>query len=506
VNSQNLSGGNIDGADIVNTRNEAAAEPVSYRTNLGPVDFEADARDLPVSGRLPPALEGLLVRNGPNPMFAGEDANEHWFLGDGMLHGFHFAGGRVRYLNRWVRTQRWLAENAAQRALAASFDPNDPNAPDFGDGVANTNIAWHAGRLLALEEGHLPIGIEPSSLATLGPVDFAGRVNGPFTAHPKVDPATGELLFFGYGTPADLSAGMSYGTLDARGNVTRFDRFDAPYASMVHDFMVTEAHVLFPVMPLAASLDRARRGLPPFAWEPERGTRVGVMRRDAGTQSIEWWSAPSCYVFHVMNAWEANGRIHADVMQFATPPKFTWPDGSPIEEQGPARLCRWTFDLSRAERVVEQEWLSDAPGEFPRIDERFAGRAYRHGWFAGHGEDAPFSRIVHIDHATREVESYELAVPDCTSEPVFVASSSDSPEGDGWILAVVYRGETRLSDLLVFDAAHVAKGPVASVAVPYRVPNGFHGNWVPAGALHSPLHSPLHSSLQNPLQSSSQLA
>jgi carotenoid cleavage dioxygenase-like enzyme len=467
----------------VNTRIEAVAEPVSYRTNLGPVDIEADACDLPVSGHLPCALEGLLVRNGPNPMFAGEDASEHWFLGDGMLHGFQFAGGRVRYLNRWVRTQRWFAENAAQRALAASFDPYDPDAQGFGDGVANTNIAWHAGRLLALEEGHLPIGIEPSSLATLGPVDFAGRVEGPFTAHPKVDPATGELLFFGYGTPDDLGAGMSYGTIDASGNVTRFDRFEAPYASMVHDFMFTEAHVLFPVMPLTASLERARRGLPPFAWEPGRGTRVGVMRRDAGTESIEWWSAPSCYVFHVMNAWEANGRIHADVMQFATPPKFTWPDGSPIEDQGPARPCRWTFDLNAAERVVKQEWLSDATGEFPRIDERFAGSAYRHGWFAGHAEDAPFSRIVHIDHHTQAVESYDLAVSDCTSEPVFVASSADAPEGDGWILAVVYRGKTRLSDLLIFDALQVSKGPVASVAVPYRVPNGFHGNWVPAGAL-----------------------
>jgi carotenoid cleavage dioxygenase len=308
-------------------------------------------------------------------------------------------------------------------------------------------------------------------------------VEGPFTAHPKVDPATGELLFFGYGTPDDLGAGMSYGTIDASGNVTRFDRFEAPYASMVHDFMFTEAHVLFPVMPLTASLERARRGLPPFAWEPGRGTRVGVMRRDAGTESIEWWSAPSCYVFHVMNAWEANGRIHADVMQFATPPKFTWPDGSPIEDQGPARPCRWTFDLNGAERAVKQEWLSDATGEFPRIDERFAGSAYRHGWFAGHAEDAPFSRIVHIDHHTQAVESYDLAVSDCTSEPVFVASSADAPEGDGWILAVVYRGKTRLSDLLIFDALQVSKGPVASVAVPYRVPNGFHGNWVPAGAL-----------------------
>jgi carotenoid cleavage dioxygenase len=177
-----------------------------------------------------------------------------------------------------VRTQRWIAENTAQRALAARFGPNDPNAENFGDGVANTNIAWHAGRLLALEEGHLPIGIEPSSLTTLGAVDFDGRVSGPFTAHPKVDPVTGELLFFGYGTPDDLRAGMSYGAIDADGKVTRFDRFEAPYASMVHDFMFTESHVLFPVMPLAASLERARRGLPPFAWEPERGTRVGVMR------------------------------------------------------------------------------------------------------------------------------------------------------------------------------------------------------------------------------------
>src|SRR5258706_5769943 len=209
------------------------SETATYNANLGPIDFEVDLGPLPVSGTLPRELNGALVRNGPNPLFP--DPAEHWFTGDGMIHRFAFAGGEVRYRNRWVRTKRWQAEQAAGCNLPVGFDPTTPNAASFDDGVANTNVLLHGGRLLALEEADRPVELDAHSLATLGPVDFGDRLNGPFTAHPKLDPQTGELLFFGYGTPDALSAGMSFGSLDAAGNVTRFDRFDAPYASMVHD-------------------------------------------------------------------------------------------------------------------------------------------------------------------------------------------------------------------------------------------------------------------------------
>ena len=171
-----------------------------------------------------------------------------------------------------------------------------------------------------------------ATLDTLGSTDFDGGLHDRFTAHPKTDPHTGELLFFGYGSPESLSSGMSFGIMSRDGRVTRYERFEAPYASMVHDFAVSSGHVLFPVMPLTASRARAEAGRPPFAWEPHYGTRVGIMPRGGSTADLVWWSGPACYVFHVMNAWDFDGSVFVDVMQFDTPPLFPLPDGSPISE------------------------------------------------------------------------------------------------------------------------------------------------------------------------------
>jgi carotenoid cleavage dioxygenase len=453
----------------------------AFSQNLPAVDFETDLGPLPVAGRVPPELAGMLVRNGPNPLFP--EPTQHWFAGDGMLHAFHFADGEVHYRNRWTRTDRWQAQKAAGQDLSTNFKRKSTDGAAADEGVANTNVLAHAGRLLALEEGHLPVRVTAPDLETLGGFDFGGAIDGPFTAHPKIDPQTGELLFFGYGTPEWLGAGMSFGSIEAAGKVTRFERFEAPYAAMVHDFAVTARHVLFPVMPLTASRERAESGRPPFAWEPELGTRVGILRRDRSVDSLEWWTGPSCYVFHVMNAWEADGVIFADVMQSAAPALFPRPDGSPVEDAGGTRLCRWTFDTRSADRTFRHDWLCEIRGEFPRIDDRFTGLAYRHGWFAGHGEEDTqlFSRIVHIDHRAGTLDVFALLDTDSTSEPVFVPRAPDAPEGDGWLLAVVFRSEAHRSDLIVLDAQDLASGPVATIRLPHRVPNGFHGNWIAAG-------------------------
>ncbi|HTE94925.1 MAG TPA: carotenoid oxygenase family protein, partial [Bradyrhizobium sp.] len=159
------------------------------RTNLAPIPFECDAPHLKVVGELPRELNGTLYRNGPNPQFEAPGA--HWFVGDGMLHAFHLENGRASYRNRWIRTPKWQAEHDAGRALFGGFGRKLPDAPASiteDGGVANTNIILHAGRLLALEEGHLPTEIEPGTLNRLGYCDYKGGIAGPFTAHPKIDP------------------------------------------------------------------------------------------------------------------------------------------------------------------------------------------------------------------------------------------------------------------------------------------------------------------------------
>src|SRR6202012_5091908 len=192
------------------------------------------------------------------------------------------------------------------------------------------------------------------------------------------------------------------GPTDAGGHVTRFDRFNAPYPSMVHDFIVTESHMLFPVLPITGSMDRAIQGKPPYAWEPDKGGYVGGMKRNGSASGVVWFRGESCYVFHIMNAWEEGDRIVADVMQCDEAPLFTHPDGRPTDPQkSRARLCRWTFDLGGNTDRFTQTYLDDITGEFPRIDDRRAGFASRHGWYACSNPDKPLfnalSGIVHFD-------------------------------------------------------------------------------------------------------------
>jgi carotenoid cleavage dioxygenase len=358
----------------------------------------------------------------------------------------------------------------------------DPTALGKDSGVANTNVIWHAGRLLALEEGHQPFEVDPTTLEPRGYLPYAGHANR-FTAHPKIDPETGEMVFFGYGVGAmPLSAGMAYGVVDKTGKVTRLDTFEAPYSSMVHDFLVTRNYALFPILPLSGSLQRAMSGKPPFGWEPELGSHVGVMARNAGVETIRWFNTDPCYVFHPMNAWEEGSNIVADVMQYPNAPLFPNADGS-TGKPASAKLVRWTIDLTDNTNAIKQTPLDDMAGEFPRFDERRAGLDYRHGYFAADTHDTGkvlFNGIAHIDAKTGARAVYTLPEGDVPGEPIFVPRSADAAEGDGWLLALIYRGSEDRSDLVVFNASDVARGPIGQAHLTRRVPYGFHGNWRPA--------------------------
>jgi carotenoid cleavage dioxygenase-like enzyme len=451
--------------------------------NFAPVRSEDDF-ELKVVGEIPVDLAGALYRDGPNPQFDPRD-HYHWFGGDGMIHAFFVAGGKVRYRNRYVRTPKWRAEHAAGRALFGTFGnpaTTDPSVRDQDSGTANTNVVWHAGRLLALEEAHKPFELDPLSLESRGYVD---QFRGPVTAHPKIDPKTREMVWFAYSSgEVDFNSTASYGVTDGSGKVIRRDDFEAPYCSMIHDFQMTAGHVLFPVLPLTGSLQRAMAGGPAYAWEPDKGAFVGVLARGAGVDTIRWFNTEACYVFHSMNAWEEGDRIFADVMEYPAAPLFPNADGRPTRDSDwDARLVRWTLDLTDNSNQIKRQPLDDLAGEFPRFDERRAGLSYRHGWFAcrSHGRRSAtfFDTLAHVDHLTGKHVTYSLPKGDGLSEPVFVPRSANAPEGDGWLALVVYRRAEDRSDFLVFDAQNISAGPIGSAEVPRRVPFGFHGNWRP---------------------------
>ena len=467
------------------------AQPMPKHPNLvggfAPIQMECDAPDLVIEGEVPADLSGTFFRNGPNPQFAPRGGH-HWFAGDGMLHAFHIENGRVGYKNRWARTKKFELERAAGRALFSAFNPMDADPSVVGvetDGLANTNIVWHGGRLLALEEGHAPFEFDPGSLASKGAWDFGGRLEGPMTAHPKIDPETGEMLFFGYSTSGPMSKGMSFHVVSAEGELTESQVFDAPYSSMVHDFMVTQNYVLFPIMPLSGSLDRAMRGGPAFAWEPELGTYLGVLKRGESVDKIRWFEGSPSYVFHPMNAFEQDGKLICDVCEYPEAPLFPRPDGSMGDpSKANAKLHRWTLDVDGDTNTYKSEPLDDRFSEFPRLDERRAGLSYRHGYFACQGGEKSatqnFSAIAHIDHELDRVAVCDFGGHMGTSEPIFVANGET--EGEGYLLANLYDAREDKSQLVILDAQNVGDGPIARAFLDHRVPFGFHGNWRPLDA------------------------
>ena len=330
----------------------------TFPAMLAPVRSEDDF-ELKVVGRIPDALAGAYYRNGPNPQFDPQGPYLA-FLGDGMIHGFFLEpnkdGGRARYRNRWVRTPRWQAENKAGRPLFGVMGaPSDPSVANVDPGAANTNIVHHAGKLMALHEQSEPFEVDPAGLERGGFMNTGGK----FTAHPKMDPETGEMVWFAYfAGPQPFSNLIDYGVTDKTGKVTRRDRFAAPYASMIHDFMVTRNYVMFPVLPLTGDLQRAMKGLPPLAWEPAKGAFIGVMKRNARVDSIRWFEIEPSFVLHAMNAWEDGEKIHCELMEYPNAPVFPNADGSP------GRDAR-----SQADALDDRPCRHDQPGE-ARADRR----------------------------------------------------------------------------------------------------------------------------------------
>jgi carotenoid cleavage dioxygenase-like enzyme len=356
----------------------------------------------------------------------------------------------------------------------------DPSVRGKDGGAANTNIVWHAGKLLAVEERHPPFALDPDTLASQGYWDFAAALKtGRFTAHPKIDPETGEMVFFGYSIGGAFTTTIAYGFVDRTGRLTLRDTFEAPYSALVHDFLVTRNYVLFAILPLTASLERAMKGAPVFAWEPEKGGYVGVVRRDSPSSTMRWFRCDPCFVPHGMNAYEDGNKIVAHVMQLDGPPSVD-PNGKGETAKGVARLHRWTFDLASTSDGFVREPIDDLPADFPRLDERFALNPYRYGFFAAMQKQEyidTFDLLVRLDLQTGQRTTYGVPSGDALSEPVFVPRTGSSTEGDGYLLATIYRAAENRSDLAIFDAATLGDGPIALAQLSHRVPLGFHGNW-----------------------------
>ncbi len=438
--------------------------------NYAPVAAELTlSGGLEVEGALPPWLDGMLVRNGPNPVLVPDPHHYHWHNGDGMVHAVEFSGGRaLAYRNRLVRT----------RKLASVVGTSRPPGPaEPVEGPANTNVIWHGGRLLALAETGFPYRLS-ADLDTLCVEDFDATLTGPMTAHPRTDPDTGALVAFGYdvfGPPY-----LRYYELDAAGAMVHGTSVSIPRATMQHDFCVSERRVGFLDLPVVFDLTMARGGASlPFRWATETRARLGLLDRLADGAEVRWLSLEPCFVLHVMNAFDDGDDFVVDLCRYDRAFDGTNEAGA-LDTAAFPRLERWRVT---PDGTVEATQLDDRPVDYPRVDEQLAGRPYRFGYCTEltreRGVDTG-SGLVRYDLVRDEASHHRPGPGRAPGEPIFVRAPDGRADDEGVVLSFVYDAGRDATDVVVIDGTAFDGAPLATVHLPTRVPFGLHGSFVPA--------------------------
>ncbi|WP_319951545.1 8'-apo-carotenoid 13,14-cleaving dioxygenase [Sphingomonas caeni] len=431
-----------------------------------PMEEELTIEDLPVTGAIPISLDGRYLRIGPNPV--NPDATgHHWFIGDGMVHGLRLQDGKALwYRNRWTRS----GDVSDQLGEAPIPSPRGDRT------TVNTNVMAIAGRTFALvEAGTAPIELG-ETLESLAYNPFDGTLKGPFTAHPHLDPLTGELHAITYAGKEQNR--VWHAVVDANGKVRREEPIAVEHGPSIHDCAITSRYVLVFDLPVTFSMQALIAGHNfPYRWNPRHQARIGLLPRAGRGEEVIWCEVEPCYIFHAANAYDLpDGRVVLDAVVHETmfAESTQGPDSRRITFE------RWTIDP--AAKRVDRRVIDDNPQEFPRPDERRFGQPYRYAYTMALDTADHFSGAHHLikhdlDAGTRAI--HDFGPGHFPGEFVFVPAHADAAEDEGWLIGLVvnYPGET--TDLVILDAQRFEEEPVAKVRIPHRVPPGFHGNWAP---------------------------
>lgn len=445
--------------------------------NFGPVKEEISADNLKVIGELPPDLSGMFVRNGPNPQF-DPIGQYHWFDGDGMLHGVRIKDGKASYRNRYVRTNKFQVEHQENKPLwPGLLEPPQPDNPYITDASrANTALVYHANHFYALWEGGAPYHINLPELDTIGKQTFNNKLESPFTAHPKVDAVTGEMMFFGYSMVQPPF--LQYSVVSANGELLQTIPIELPVGVMMHDFAITENYSIFFDLPMTFRPERIEKGQFPLMFESETPSRFGIIPRHGDSGEVRWFETPSCFVWHTLNAYEEGDEVVLLACRMNSSNVFVTNESDRLPDGDIPYLHRWRFNLKTGE--VKEEKLDDVASEFPRVNEELLGRKTRYGYSArmAPGSFPLFNGLIKYDLDTGKSETHEFGKGRYGGEAVFAPRLNATREDDGWLVTYVYDENTQTSELVVVNAQDMSGETVARVIIPQRVPYGFHAAWL----------------------------
>ncbi|MFC7048782.1 carotenoid oxygenase family protein [Emcibacter nanhaiensis] len=470
-----------------------------------PARIEADIIDLDIEGEVPAEMNGAFYRVQPDPQFPPRLGDDIAFNGDGMITQFRIKDGIVSLRQRWAKTDKWKLENEAGHALFGAYrNPltDDPSVKGKIRSTANTNAFIFAGKLWAMKEDSPSLLMDPVTLESDTFATWDGAMKSQtFTAHPKIDPKTGNMVAIGYAASGLCTDDVSYMEISPSGELIREEWFKVPYYCMMHDFGITEDYLVLHIVPSIGSWERLEQGLPHFGFDTTLPVYLGIIPRRSGLEQedIRWFKRDNCFGSHVLNAWQEGTKIHFVIPESKNNffPFFPDVHGEPFKPmEAMTRLTDWTVDLaSNGEEFDAITPLTETVSEFPRIDDRFTGQKTRYGW----GLEIDMSRPVELkggsaggvlmnclffkDFETGKEQHWWCGPVSSLQEPCFVPRSKDAPEGDGWIVQICNRLEDHRSDLLIFDALDIEKGPVATARIPIRLRFGLHGNWADADVI-----------------------
>ncbi|KAK0389346.1 hypothetical protein NLU13_2921 [Sarocladium strictum] len=471
-----------------------------------PCRFEGDIFDLEVDGQIPPEINGTFYRVQPDHRFPPVFEDDIHFNGDGNITAIRIQDGHADYKQRYVHTDRFIAETAARKSLFGRYRNPFTDSDQVKAVIrtaANTNITFWRGMLLATKEDGPPYAMDPVSLETIGRYDFEGQVQSPtFTAHPKFDPETGEMICFAYeagGNGNDGSRRLAVWTINADGVKTEEAWYDAPFCGMIHDCGISKNYVVLPMTPLKCSLERLQKGGNHWAWDPKEDQWYGLVPRRGGKpEDIIWFRSTNAFHGHVAGCYEdEQGKVIFDLtvadgnVFFFFPPE-DHPVGTVAKRNNlKSPTQRWVFDpKSPSGSWVEPSVTWDTSGEFSRIDDRYVTKKYNHFWQAkidptreydgakcGSPAGGLFNCLAHYTWDPKSEDVYWAGPRATFQEPSFIPKD-DGGEGEGWLIALLNHLDVLRNDVVIFDALNLAKGPVATIHLPMKLRLGLHGNFV----------------------------
>ena len=464
-----------------------------------PSRIEADIENLDCDGEIPKEIDGAFFRVQPDPHFPPMLGDDIAFNGDGMISRFHIHDGQCDFRQRWAKTDKWKAEEAAGRGLFGMYrNPltDDASVKGMIRSTANTNAWVYAGKLWAMKEDSPALLMDPATMETEAFETWQGKMNSQtFTAHPKIDPKSGNMVAIGYAASGLCTDDVAYMEVSPDGELVREKWFKVPYYCMMHDFGITENYLVLHIVPSIGSWERLEARKPHFGFDTTMPVYLGVIPRrdDLKDEDIRWFKRGNCFGSHVVNAWEDGTRIHFLIPESKNNffPFFPDVHDAPFKpEESVTHITDWVVDLSsNDDEFAEINRLTETFSEFPRIDDRFTGQKNRYTWglevdfkrpieaVGGSAGGAPMNCLFLKDLETGDEQHWWAGPTSTLQEPCFIPRSADAPEGDGWIVQLCNRLDQHRSDLLIFDALEIEKGPVATVHIPIRLRFGLHGNF-----------------------------